>query len=102
LPETAVPPGTTVDPALPIPDVSTPSDPNNGGCDPCKGLRDQLQAHKQKLQEYMANPSAYDNKGFLGQGRDEAVIAGRIRSLQNQIDNFQKLLDECEIKHGGA
>lgn len=42
------------------------------GCgpnDPCKGLRDQLAAHQQKLQDYISNPSAYDNKGFLGQGR---------------------------------
>jgi RHS repeat-associated protein len=95
---------TTIDPAVPIPnvgaDVSTPGDPNN--CDPCKGLRDQLAKHEQKLKDYMANPSAFDNLGFLGQGRDEAVIAGRIRSLQKQIDNFRKLLAECEVKHGGA
>ena len=95
---------TTIDPAVPIPnagaDVSTPGDPNN--CDPCKGLRDHLKKHEQKLRDYMANPSAFDNLGFLGQGRDEAVIAGRIRSLQKQIDNFRKLLAECEAKHGGA
>ncbi len=93
---------TTVDPAVPVPnagaDVSTPGDPN--GCDPCKGYRDQLAAHKKKLADYIANPYAFDNKGFLGQGRDAAVIAGRIRSLQKQIDNFTKLLVECEIKHG--
>jgi RHS repeat-associated protein len=73
------------------------------GCgpnDPCKGLRDQLAAHQQKLQDYISNPSAYDNNGFLGQGRDAAVVSGRVRSLQKQIDNFRKLLAECEAQHG--
>jgi hypothetical protein len=93
-------PGEIVDPVTGVPDISTPGDPNN--CDPCKGLRDQLKAHEQKLKDYIANPSAFDHLGFLGQGRDEAVIAGRIRSLQKQIDNFRKQLAECEIKHGGA
>ena len=87
---------TTVDAG--VPDVSTPNNPNN--CDPCKGYRDQLQRHEQKLKEYIANPHAYDNLGFLGKGRDEAVISGRIRSLQKQIDNFRKLLADCEAKHG--
>ena len=93
---------TITDPAVPIPDVypdvSTPQDPNN--CDPCKGLRDQLAAHERKLRDYIANPQAHDNLGFLGRGRDAQVIAGRIRKLQNQIENFRKLLRECEIKHG--
>jgi hypothetical protein len=48
----------------------------------------------------MANPQAHDNKGILGQGRDAQIIAGRIRSLQKQIENFRKLLEECERKHG--
>ena len=48
----------------------------------------------------MSNPYGSDNKGFLGQGRDEAVIAGRIRSLKNQIENFRRLLEECERKNG--
>ena len=93
---------TITDPALPIPDVgtdvSTPQDPNN--CDPCKGLRDQLAAHEKKLRDYIADPYAHDNLGFLGRGRDPQVIAGRIQNLQKQIDNFRKLLRECEIKHG--
>ena len=68
--------------------------------DPCKGLRDILKEHEQRLRDYIASPHAHDNKGFLGKGRDEIVIAGRIRSLQRQIENFRKLLEECEKTHG--
>ncbi|MDP3541480.1 MAG: serine protease [Elusimicrobiota bacterium] len=64
--------------------------------DPCEGLREQLNAHIRKLQEYIDNPHGHDNKGFLGQGRDEKVIEGRKRSLQKQIRNFRSLLEECE------
>lgn len=53
---------TTVDPALP--DVSTPGNPND--CDPCRGLREQLQAHEQKLQQYLNNPLDAD---LMSQGR---------------------------------
>jgi RHS repeat-associated protein len=75
--------------------------------DPCKGLRDQLKAHQEKLRNYMANPLANDNTGILGaatlQGqadRAQSIYAGRILSLNNQIANFKKLLAECEAKHG--
>jgi RHS repeat-associated protein len=68
--------------------------------DPCKGLRDQLKAHQKKLADYMRDPSGSDNLGILGQGRDPQIIAGRIRSLQRQIDNFKKQLEECERKNG--
>jgi hypothetical protein len=29
------------------------------------GLRRQIAAHRQKLAEYLKNPGAFDNKGFL-------------------------------------
>jgi hypothetical protein len=48
-----------------IPDSTCP--PN----DPCKGLRDQLRKHEQKLRDYQANPNAHDNLGILGQGYDQ-------------------------------
>jgi RHS repeat-associated protein len=79
--------------------VSTSSSSSPPG-DPCKGLREQLRAHEKKLENYRRDPYAVDNKGFLGQGRDAQVIAGRIRSLEKQIENFKKLLEECERKHG--
>jgi hypothetical protein len=89
-----------VDPAIPVPDVSPtrPADCPPG--DPCKGLREQLRAHEQKLRDYMSNQQAHDNRGILGGGRDEVIIAGRIRKLQGQIENFRKLLEECEFKNG--
>jgi hypothetical protein len=75
--------------------------------DPCKGLRDQLKAHEEKLRNYMANPLLNDNTGILGasvlQGqadRAQSIYAGRVLSLNNQIANFKKLLAECEAKHG--
>jgi RHS repeat-associated protein len=83
------------------PDPNPDGKCSNGG-DSCRGLRDQLLAHQRKLREYIANPVAGDNKGFLGQGRDAQVIAGRIRELQKQIANFQKLLEECERKSNGS
>jgi uncharacterized protein RhaS with RHS repeats len=71
------------------------------GRDRCQGLREQLRSHEAKLAAYIANPTAVDNRGFLGQGRDAQVIAGRIRSLQKQIENFRRQLEACEAKGGG-
>jgi RHS repeat-associated protein len=68
--------------------------------DPCKGLKEILAEHEQKLADYIKDPHAQDHKGLLGQGYDESVINGRINNLQNQISNFKKLLAECESKNG--
>jgi len=81
------------------PDFTNPIMPPSDK-DPCAGLRKQLKAHEQKLSEYALDPYKYDNKNFLGQGRDNAIIQRRIRNLQRQIDNFRKQLEECEEKHG--
>lgn len=70
--------------------------PPPGGRDPCKGLREILRDHQQRLANYEADPWKYDHENLLGQGRDEAVIGGRIRNLRNQIDNFRKQLEACE------
>jgi len=77
--------------------------PNNPGKpnDPCKGLRDQLDKHLKKLNDYASDPYGSDNKDLLGQGRDEQVIAGRVRNLLRQIKNFRKLLEECEARNAG-
>jgi len=56
--------------------------------------------HEQKLREYIANPNMYDNLGFLGKGYDDVIIPARIRSLERQIANFKKQLEECEAKYG--
>jgi RHS repeat-associated protein len=93
-----VPPKGPVDVAPVIPDTGSdtaapnPDDPN----DCCKGIRQQLKAHEQKLADFIANPAAHDSKGFLGKGRDAKVMAGRIKNLEKQIQNFRKQLEECE------
>jgi RHS repeat-associated protein len=83
--------------------ISTPC-PDDNTCkakrDPCKGLRDQLKAHEEKLRKYIADPKSQDNKGILGQGFDHVIVPGRIRSLQKQIDNFRRQVQECEAKNG--
>jgi len=86
--------------------------PSSGGGgdppgDPCKGLRDQMRDHERKLREYMANPMASDNKGFLAgalakndQDLYNKIYLSRIASLQAQIANFKKQLEECERRNG--
>jgi len=60
-----------------------------------------LKQHEKKLEDYMRDPPRHDNLGILGQGYDNVIIPGRIRSLQKQIDNFRKQLQECEAKNAG-
>lgn len=88
-------------------EMSTPTQsPSGSDCppnDPCKGLRDQLAKHQAKLEAYKSNPYANDNKGFLANNppsRHHQIISGRIRNLQRQIENYKRLLEECERKHG--
>lgn len=60
--------------------------------------------HEQKLREYMANLYAHDNQGHLAgnpASLHQQIIDGRIRSLQRQIENFRKLLEQCERENGG-
>lgn len=94
-------PSSTFDPTVAAPTSTTdPNNPDNNNCDPCKGLRQQLQEHEQKLADYRANPQAQDHKSLLGQGRDESVISGRIKNLENQIETFRRDLYKCEEEHG--
>jgi uncharacterized protein RhaS with RHS repeats len=107
-------PGTLVDPVL-MPsdsieegidkaedaasDQDCPGDPG----DPCKGLRQQLEAHVNKLEKYREDPYAYDNKGFLATNppeRHQKIIDGRIRNLEKQIKIFERDYHECLKKHG--
>ena len=83
-----------------LPPPNSPTGGDDPPDDPCKGLRRQLNAHWQKLTNYMRNPHAFDNQGLLGKGYDKEVIQGRMWSLARQITNFQRLLEECERKHG--
>ena len=86
-----------------IGDFCSPGDP-----DPCKGLRDQLNAHENKLKEYLNNPlGPSDNTNILNWAvlanngtAASSIYEGRIRNLQNQIANFKLQLEECERKNG--
>ncbi|WP_434058078.1 RHS repeat domain-containing protein [Acinetobacter thutiue] len=78
--------------------------PDNGGKDPCKGLRNILRIHEEKLREYISNPDKYDNKGFLKNAPNQEVrrriIDGRIKHLLQEIKTFKEQLEECERLHG--
>ena len=99
--------GNTINPVVQpiianIVDACTPGDN-----DPCKGFRNQIKEHERKLNEYITNPLASDNRGFLGaalasgnQSRFDTIYASRIASLQFQIANFRKQLEECERRNG--
>ncbi len=53
-----------------------------------RSLSQNVQEHRQKLEQYRANPDSMDNRGQLrGQSpeRREQIIQGRIRSLEAQI-----------------
>ena len=72
----------------------------------CKGLRDQLRDHERKLRDYMANPMSMDNRGFLAgalakndQNLYNTIYTTRLISLQKQITNFEKQLEECERRN---
>jgi hypothetical protein len=82
-----------------------PSCPN--GEDPCAGLRAILREHEQKLADYLHNPILADNKGILSAAyllglvdRYWSIYMGRIASLRSQVENFKRLLAECEAKNG--
>lgn len=69
--------------------------------------QDQIKDHERKLSEYIANPLAGDNKGFLAAAIAKndpnlynKIYLSRIASLQWQIANFKKQLEECERKNG--
>jgi len=88
-----------------VPPTAVPAQPadNSNDCDPCKGLREQLKKHQEKLSNYINDPYAYDNKGFLKNnpsGRHPQIIKRRVSKLLRQISNFRKQLEECERKHG--
>ena len=96
----------TSDDGSPVPtsDIQDPATGEKSQCPrPCKGLYDQWKDHERKLREYMSNPDAYDNKGFLTYASPELrqrIINGRIRELKKQIENFRNQYYDCLYKHG--
>ena len=69
-----------------------------------RSLTKRIEEHMQKLQEYRANPDAYDNQGLLKGANPEVrerIINGRIRHLQGEIDNFRGQIRNLQ-NPGGA
>jgi RHS repeat-associated protein len=69
----------------------------------CAGLLSQLREHQRKLQQYKSDPFSMDNNGFLinaSPERQRSIIDGRIRSLERQIENFERQYWNCMIKNG--
>jgi RHS repeat-associated protein len=60
--------------------------------------RKTLADHVKKLEDYKANPDAYDNKGFLqnapSQQIRERIIQKRIKHLEDEIRAIRKAIDE--------
>lgn len=60
-------------------------------------LRRQIDLHRQKLADYIKNPDAFDNKGFLKNASPELrqkIIETCVKSLEGQIENFAKQLEK--------
>jgi hypothetical protein len=94
--------GSSVPISTPCPDTNTCS-----AKDPCKGLRDILKEHEDKLRNYINDPLGNDNRGILGAAYlanngaiAQSIYDGRIAELQKQIRNFKKQLEECEQANG--
>ena len=68
-----------------------------------RSLSKRAQEHRQKLEDFKANPDAFDNKGFLQNAPNKEVrqriIDGRIRHLEQEIRAFET--DIQKIIEGG-
>ena len=60
-----------------------------------RSLQSQRERHLSKLDAYMDNPEAFDNKGFLRSAPNrDAVIEGRSAHLRGEIQNFDTQIDQ--------
>ena len=62
----------------------------------------ELENHKAKLEEFIKNPDAFDNKNFLKNAPNtevrQKIIDGRIKHLKNEIGNFEKQISRLKHK----
>ena len=91
-----------------------PEPPSGAGSGLTRQTREQLEAsrssfekliieHRQKLDDYRANPEAFDNKGTLRGAPDDLkpkIIAGRIKALEKQLakqeGELRKVIEQLE------
>lgn len=100
--------GGLIDPiVIPNTGIDNACPPNPGNKDPCKGLRKDLQEHREKLRQYVNDPLSMDNKGSLSDAvssgnmdRFLIIRATRIKSLLFQIKLKEEQLRRCEEKYG--
>ncbi|HMP03759.1 MAG TPA: hypothetical protein PKC45_14775 [Gemmatales bacterium] len=62
--------------------------------------------HQKKLADYIKNPDAFDNQGFLKNAPTpeirQKIIDGRVKHLQGEIDNFLKQIEALKGLLGGG
>jgi hypothetical protein len=61
-----------------------------------KSYQDLIEEHTKKLNDWLANPDAYDNKGILKNNPQhrQKIIQGRAKELQSQINKQQGELNK--------
>lgn len=63
-----------------------------------------MNEHKQKLDEYKADPYKYDNRDLLKNARNEAeresIKRGREKHLQDEINDWARKIEENNRKMG--
>ena len=78
--------------------------PPGGGKDPCRGLRFQLREHQKKLQDYLSEPFAGDNKDLLKNAQHPiatmTIIFGRVASIVSEIETIKRNIRKCERDNG--
>jgi hypothetical protein len=69
-----------------------------------RSLQRNVEEHEAKLEQYKANPDAYDNQGLLKNAPTpeirQRIIDGRVRHLQNEINTFRKQVNDILGGHG--
>lgn len=69
-----------------------------------RSLQRNVSEHEAKLEEYKANPDAFDNKGFLKNAPTpeirQKIIDTRIRHLETEIRGFKKQINDILGGHG--
>jgi len=70
-----------------------------------KSTNEELALHRAKLEAYKANPFAFDNQGHLARNAarpdiQQKIIEGRVRHLESEIANFEKLIANWKAEGG--
>jgi len=65
-----------------------------------RSLENRVVEHEKKLQDFVANPDAYDNKGFLKNAPSpevrESIIRGRVNHLTKEIQGWREQIGKLQ------